>query len=249
MTQDPDETPRPEDDRPAGRPSYGSTPPGPPPPPPPPWGPPPPPPPGYQQPQYGPPPGQQYGQPPYGQQAYGQQGQQGQPGPYGQQGQGQYGDQGQYCRQGEAGRPPYGTPPPPAPGPYGPPPGGPYGQQQGYGGTGQPLNPADEKQWALVAHIGTILVLPVVPAIIYALFKDRGPFIHEQSKEALNFGITAFFGYVLAIIVGNILDAIFWAPPLSFIVGVAIVVFAIIAAMAVNKGENYRYPLALRLTA
>jgi uncharacterized protein len=82
-----------------------------------------------------------------------------------------------------------------------------------------------------------------VPLVIYSIYKDRGPLVREQSREALNFGITALIGYVIA----SILDAILWGPPLQFLLWVAIAVFAILATTAVNKGENYRYPFALRL--
>jgi uncharacterized Tic20 family protein len=246
MTQDPDETPRPEErPRPAA----------PAPPPPPSWGEPgqyPPPPPSYGQQQ--PPPAPQYGQqpPPYGQPPppqqppYGQQ-----PPPYGQppaqpqQGQPpapQYGQQpppGHGQPSGGHGGPPYGTPPQQGPqGPY---------QTGGYQPRpAPPLSPAEEKQYALIAHLGIIVTGPIVPAIFYSIYKDRGPFVREQSREALNFGITAFIGYISAVILGGLLDWLPWTPPFSFILWIAVIVLAVMAAVAVNRGENYRYPFAIR---
>jgi len=256
MSQDPDETPRPEErPRPAA------------PPPPPPWGeqgtgsqPQPgqaqpgqyqPPPPGYGQQPPGPPtqPHPQYGQQPYGQRPP-------QPPPYG--APPQYGQQpppgyGQHPGQGQYGAPPPGQQPPPGgygPPPYGTPPSqGPQGPYQPGGyrpPPAAPLSPADEKQWAVLAHLGVIVSAPVIPAVLYAIYKDRGPFIREQSREALNFGITALIGYVAAAILGRVLDWLFWTPPFSFILWIAVVVFAVMATVAVNRGENYRYPFAIR---
>ena len=260
MTQDPDETPRPEQQRP--RPAA--------PPPPPPWGEQesgtdsqdrpgqyPPPPPGYGQQPPGPPPGPpptqpQYGQPPpYGQHPP-QPPQYGAPPQYGQQppppGYGQHPGQGQYGAPppgqqpppgGYGGPPPYGTPPSPGPqGPY---------QTGGYQPpAAAPLNPAEEKQWAVGAHLGIIVTGPVIPAVLYAIYKDRGPFIREQSREALNFGITALIGYIAAAILGGLLDWMPWTPPFTFILWIAVIVFAVMATVAVNRGENYRYPFAIR---
>jgi uncharacterized Tic20 family protein len=244
MTQDPDETPRPEErPRPAA----------PAPPPPPSWGEPgqyPPPPPAYgQQPPPAPPYGQQPPQPPqpqpgqppapYGQQPppYGQQ-----PPPYGQQPP-PYGQQPPQYPHGQPpgghGGPPYGTPPQQGPqGPY---------QTGGYQPRpAPPLSPAEEKQYSLIAHLGIIVTGPIVPAIFYAIYKDRGPFIREQSREALNFGITALIGYISAVILGGLLDWLWWTPPFSFILWIAVIVLAVMAAVAVNRGENYRYPFAIR---
>ena len=58
---------------------------------------------------------------------------------------------------------------------------------------------------ALFAHLGVIVSGPIIPAILYSIFKDRGPFVREQSREALNFGITAFIGYIAAVILGRVL--------------------------------------------
>ena len=119
--------------------------------------------------------------------------------------------------------------------------------QQPVGGYGQPapggapLNPAEEKQYSMFAHLGGILGF--IPAlIIYLIFKDRGPFIKDQSTEALNFQLTALIGYVVLSIL-----AAFIIIPLNLILWLVVIVFSIIGGMAANRGEAYRYPFSLRL--
>ncbi|MET0932433.1 MAG: DUF4870 domain-containing protein [Mycetocola sp.] len=192
----------------------------------------PPPPYGGQQPQPGQPyPGQQ---PPAGQPGYGQQPPAGQPG-YGQQ--------------------------PPAP-PYGqqqygqvPPQQYPYqGQQTG----AAPLTQAEDKQWASFAHFGGALGAFlgagtagwIAPLIIYLVYKDRGPFTRQESKEALNFQLTVTIYVVGLYVVGTILALVligFLLYPLAWIVGILGVIFGIIGGVKVNNGEAYRYFHAFRM--
>ena len=130
------------------------------------------------------------------------------------------------------------APPPPAPaygGPAAPPPG--YVAQP-------PLSDADQRTWATVAHIGPVVVGFIAPLVVWLIFKDRGYFVAQEAKEALNFQITlAIAGAAFSVItvvtlgIGSILF-------LSF---VAALVFMILGAVAANRGAPYRYPLNIRL--
>jgi len=184
--------------------------------------------PGYGQPQqpYGQP-QQPYGQPqqPYGQpqQPYGQPQQ-----PYGQQPvQPPYGQQ--------PGQPPYG-----APGGYPP---------QGYAPAAPPapLSPSDERQWGMIGHLAGIL--GIIPSlIVYLIFKDRGPFVKDQTTEGLNFQLTLLPGFfvlwILQLAPLGFLHLIFWLLWLALVVGN--LALCIMAGMAANRGETYRYPYAYR---
>jgi uncharacterized Tic20 family protein len=173
---------------------------------------------------YGPQQGQ-YGQPGYDQPGYGQTGQP----PYGQPGPGQY-DQpgpGQYGRPGQ--QPPY-----PQPG---------YGQQQPYAPT--IMSDADQRLWATLAHISGLFSF-LGPLIIWLVLKDRGAFVEDQSKEALNFQITlAILGVAMTIITVITLGI----GAFLYLYYIAAVVFMILAAVAANRGERYRYPLTIRLVS
>jgi uncharacterized Tic20 family protein len=108
---------------------------------------------------------------------------------------------------------------------------------------------ADERQWGLFAHLSTLvgLIIPfgsiLGPLVVWLIKKDTMPFVDDQGKEALNFNITA----LLAFIVSGILMFVLIGFLLIFVVFIAWLVLSIMAAMAANKGEAYRYPFTLRL--
>src|SRR3546814_11580034 len=82
--------------------------------------------------------------------------------------------------------------------------------------------------------------------IIWLVKKDTLPFVDDQGKEALNFNITvgiAFFVlFLLAVLTLGIRLVI--AIPLWIIIGIAWLVFTIIAATKANDGVAYRYPFS-----
>ena len=120
---------------------------------------------------------------------------------------------------------------------------------------------AEERQWAMFAHlsalVGGILTSGwagsigcfIGPLVIWMVKKDTMPFVDDQAKEALNFNITVgivFLAlFVLSVVTLGI--GLIIAIPVWIIVGIAWLVFTIIAAIKANQGERYRYPLTLRL--
>ena len=112
-----------------------------------------------------------------------------------------------------------------------------------------PLSEAEDKQWAAFAHLGGILsALPAL--IIYLVFKDRGAFTRQESKEALNFQITLILIYVALWILGAILlvvlvGFVIWS--LSWLVWVVGVIFSILGFVSAKDGRQYRYPFNIRL--
>ena len=120
---------------------------------------------------------------------------------------------------------------------------------------------AEERQWAMFAHLsalaGGILTSGwagsigcfIGPLVIWMMKKDTMPFVGDQAKEALNFNITVaiiFFALFVLTLVTLGIGALLTVP-LMILVGIAWLVFTIIAAMKANNGERYRYPLTLRL--
>jgi uncharacterized Tic20 family protein len=98
----------------------------------------------------------------------------------------------------------------------------------------------DERTWALIAHISPIVVAFIGPLVIWLIKKDESPFVGDQAKEALNFQLAVLIAVLVctATCVGVVL-----AP----VVGVAGLVYSIIAAIESNKGVYYRYPYTIRL--
>ena len=85
----------------------------------------------------------------------------------------------------------------------------------------------------------------IVPLIIWLTNKDKSDkaWLNTQAVEALNFQITIAIAYVAC----SILTVILIGALLMPVVWLVSLIFSIIAGMAVNKGESYRYPFALRL--
>ena len=105
--------------------------------------------------------------------------------------------------------------------------------------------PQDDRTIALLTHLSGIIAGFIVPLIIWLINKDKPEksWLNDQSKEALNFQITLLIVYVI----GVILSVILIGALINLLAWVACIVFSIIAGVAANKGEAYRYPFALRL--
>jgi len=106
------------------------------------------------------------------------------------------------------------------------------------------MNPADEKLWATLIHIGGI-IFGFVPALIgYLVLKDRGPFIRAHTLTALNFQISLLI-YALGILIIGIvtlgLGFLLYVP-----LGIVAVIFMIMAAIKANEGQYYSYPLTIK---
>jgi uncharacterized protein len=139
--------------------------------------------------------------------------------------------------------PGYGAPPPQRTGPAGPPPGWgppPAWQQQGAGPGGVS---SEDTTWALLAHLSFFVLGLIGPLIIFLVKKDTSPFVRQHAAEALNFHITV----TLACIASAILIIVLIGVLLLLAVLIAGAVLAVVAAVAANRGEPYRYPFTLRL--
>jgi uncharacterized protein len=94
-----------------------------------------------------------------------------------------------------------------------------------------------------MAHWLGILIGFIGPLIIWLTKGEQDKFVKDHAVEALNFQITLAIGYVASFILSFVVIGIvgYIALPILNII------FSVIAAMAANKGETYRYPFALRL--
>ncbi|WP_297742299.1 DUF4870 domain-containing protein [uncultured Tessaracoccus sp.] len=109
----------------------------------------------------------------------------------------------------------------------------------------QPRGNSSENTMAMLAHVLGIVTAFIGPLIIWLVSKDdpRKAFSTDQAKEALNFQITVAIGYIIS----GALSFVFIGLVTGPIIGILNLVFCILAALAANKGETYRYPFALRL--
>lgn len=115
-----------------------------------------------------------------------------------------------------------------------------------------PLNEADDKLWASLAHFGGLLyILPSL--IIYLVLKDRGVRTRVESKEALNWQITFLIISFAWVIISAILTIPFLIVHLSWLLGligfliwVGNAVLSILGGVKVQQGGSYRYPFSFR---
>ncbi len=119
------------------------------------------------------------------------------------------------------------------------------GQPPHYGPV--PLRPDEERTWAILAHLGGIVLGFIAPLVVWLVFKGRGPYLENQAKEALNFQITLAIAYVVSIVIAMVTLGL--GSPLVAVVSIAGFVFMILAAVAANRYQWYRYPVCIRLVS
>lgn len=107
----------------------------------------------------------------------------------------------------------------------------------------------EEEKWAMLCHLSSLsgYLIPfgniIGPMIIYAIFKDRYPFVDDQGREVINFQISM----TLYMIGAAILIFILIGLPLLFILMIINFIYTVIGARQAYQGNVYRYPLNLRL--
>lgn len=101
----------------------------------------------------------------------------------------------------------------------------------------------DDKTMAMLCHLLGIVTWFLGSLIIWLIKRDQSKFVDEQGKEALNFQLTLLIGDIIAALTCFVGIGFFIAP----VIWIIRLVFCILAAMAVNRGEHYRYPFAIRL--
>jgi len=132
-----------------------------------------------------------------------------------------------------------GQPQPPQQPPQQPPPGTGQGPQASQS--------SDERMWAMFCHLGGLAghVFPlgniIAPLVIWLIKKDEYPFVDDQGKQALNFQISISIYVLISVVLAFVLIGFV----LLAAVGVLNLVCIILGAVKANKGEAYRYPLAI----
>lgn len=154
------------------------------------------------------------------------------------------------------GGPPPQTPPPGSPPPGGMPPGG--GYSSGPPPAQVPPPPHQEITWATAAHWSSLVAylvgLPFLgPLVVMLTQGQRSWFVRRHAVESLNFQLSVMI-YTLVLVVGGMISALvtfglslILVIPLLLGIAVAALVLVILATMAASRGEDYRYPLTIRM--
>lgn len=100
----------------------------------------------------------------------------------------------------------------------------------------------DSKNLALILWVTTIF-FGFIPGLIGYLIKKDDSYVLAQSKEALNWVITALIAYAIATVLTFIIIGAFLYP----IISLCHLIFCILGVLKVSKGEDYRVPFAIRL--
>ncbi len=136
-------------------------------------------------------------------------------------------------------------PPPPPPPSYAPP--APMaGQAVAQPGSAQGFPPnSDEKLWAWLSHGGFVVGGFIVPLVVMLTKGKDSPFVRRHAVEALNWQISLMIYFVVSIILIFVIIGILTTIALV----VAMFVFGIMAIIKAANGEDYRYPLCIRMVS
>jgi uncharacterized Tic20 family protein len=110
-------------------------------------------------------------------------------------------------------------------------------------GTEKPEISKDATNMAMLGHLLAIFTGFLGPLIIWLIKKDEVPFVDRHGKEALNFQITVLIAMFAAGLLSFVCIGFFLMP----IIWLVDMIFCILAALAASRGEEYRYPMAIRL--
>ena len=130
--------------------------------------------------------------------------------------------------------------------------------EQPYGGAPSGLT-QEEKTWALASHIGTLVTawfaFGFLAPLLVMLLKSDSPFVRRHAVESLNFQISLLIyslagtviGIVIAILTVGI--ALLVIIPLVAILALVVLILIIVATIRAANGEDYRYPLCIRMVS
>ena len=120
-----------------------------------------------------------------------------------------------------------------------------------------PMSTSDERLWAMLAHLSVLVNLftgslgPLIPLLIYLVFKDRSRYLAYQSLQAFIFQLLWWVG-------GGIVIALTWMTtgllmvvligflclPVAILVSflpVGVMVYGTIAGIRASQGADFQY--------
>lgn len=140
---------------------------------------------------------------------------------------------------GAGAQPAHGTPPAPtAPPVYGTP------------AIPAPMNPPEERNWAMAAHLSSFVAAYVAlgflgPLLVMLAAGGRSPFVRRHAVEALNFNLSVLIYVVVCVPLVFVLIGI----PMLLALAILYLVATVQGAVAASRGQDYRYPLTIRLVS
>ncbi|WP_109509734.1 DUF4870 domain-containing protein [Nocardioides speluncae] len=112
-------------------------------------------------------------------------------------------------------------------------------------GAPQPLTANDINMWSAGAHGGALILGFVAPLVVMLTKGNESPAIRRHAVESLNFQITMAIAMTVSIFLIFILIGILTTIALS----IGWIVLTVIATIKAYNGEDYRYPVNLRMVS
>lgn len=101
---------------------------------------------------------------------------------------------------------------------------------------------SDDRTYSLLLHLSPFVAPLLGPLIMWLIKRNESEFIDHHGKEAMNFALTMLIAVIVSFVLVFVLIGFFLLLALS-VIGI---LFPILAAVAANRGERYRYPVAIR---
>jgi uncharacterized Tic20 family protein len=112
------------------------------------------------------------------------------------------------------------------------------------------------RTWNMLCHLSALagFVIPfgniLGPLLVWQIKKNEIPSVNIHGKAALNFQITVVIALLAGMAVAILLSFVcigFLLIPVVMLIGLAGLIFAIVAGIKANNGEDYKYPFSLEL--
>lgn len=110
------------------------------------------------------------------------------------------------------------------------------------------LSASDENLWATAAHwstlVASVIGLPFLgPLLVLLIQGPKSARVRAQAVESLNFDLTMTIAMLLSVMLVFLLIGVVTTP----ILGILWLVFKIVATVQTASGQDYRYPLNIRM--
>lgn len=117
----------------------------------------------------------------------------------------------------------------------------------------QPMSQADEKTWAVIAHLSALGAAFIGfaflgPLVVYLIKRDDSPYVRAHAAASLNFQLSwLIWGVILGVVTFILIFFIVGLLLLPVIIAGAIawLVLVVMASVKANNGELYTYPLTI----
>lgn len=115
----------------------------------------------------------------------------------------------------------------------------------------------EERQWAMLAHLSTLLNLvtviggPAAALAIYLMYRERSRYVAFQAFQSFVFQLVVWVGgvilavilwVVVTLLTAFVIGCFLWPVVcLALLIPIAALVYGIVGGVACSRGEDFRY--------